>query len=476
MTDGDAGRQSIILFGIHLTARAVGFLGLVYFARVLPPEELGAYFLFFTVVQLSSLMSNLGVTSAAVKRISEGEDTDGVFSASVTIATAASVAVAVLVFVFRGYLADYIGLDVPVFIVVAVGLWLVADVLVRSLQGEDRVLTSGAVQLLQDVLRVGVGAVLITLGYGAVGLIWGVIAGFAATVVVAYPLLNVSLRIPLREHFSRIFSISRYTMFYGPTNLVYFWFDTLMIGLFLTRPDVSAYEVAWQTTRVMIIATYAINQTVFPKISKHATKGDTDEVSRLLSGAVLFTLFFPLPGLVGIAVLGEEILSVVYRPEYAVAAVPMTLLAGYMVVESIQRVVNSTLVGLERPELPFRSRMVGVTLALVLNAALIPTVGLVGAAVATVVAKFVDTAIQWYYVADVVELRIPKRSIAWETVSALIMGGVVYAVARVLSPRRVPSLVAVVALGAVVYGVLVLLDEDIRDVFSEYVPLPSVNQ
>lgn len=471
MTDGDAGRESILLFGIQMTARVVGFLGLIYFTKEIAQSELGIYFLFFLVIQISSMVGNMGLGQALVQRVGEGERQSELFTVTIIVVAAVTLVATAAFYGFRGPLAEYIGADVPELLALGTGAWLLADLLISTLQAEDRVLTGGFLQLLQDVVRVGVGAVLITIGHGPVGLMYGVIAGFVATIVVGFPVSNLSFALPERDDFSRVFSISRYTMFFGPTNFIYFWLDTFLIGIILTRGDVSAYEVAWQTTRVLIIATGAINTTIFPKVSRWASQGEYSEIERVIPGAVIFGLFFPLPGIVGIAVLGEEILSIIYQPGYAIAAVPMAILAGYMAVESIQRVSNSVLTGMDRADIPFRSRLVGVVLAVTLNLTLIPHYGLVGAAVATLVAKLVDTVYQWVSIRSILDIGYPVRSLFWQVGSALGMGIVVAVVVASFGSLSTVTLLATVFVGAGVYGGLVLFDPEIRQVVNQYLPV-----
>ncbi|GAB3411954.1 lipopolysaccharide biosynthesis protein [Haloparvum alkalitolerans] len=471
MTDSDAGRESILLFGIQMAARVVGFLGLIYFTKEIPPSELGVYFLFFLVIQVSSMLGNMGLGQALVRRIGEGERQSELFTVTITVVTVVTLIATVTFYALREPLAGYIGADVPGLLALGTGTWLLADLLISTLQAEDRVLTGGLLQLLQDIVRVGIGAVLLTIGYGPVGLMYGVIAGFVATVIIGFPISDLSFAVPEGADFSRVFSISRYTMFFGPTNLIYFWLDTFLIGVLLTRGDVSAYEVAWQTTRVLVIATSAINTTIFPKVSRWASRGEHGEIERVIPGAVLFGLFFPLPGTIGIFVLGEEILGTIYDPNYTIAAIPMLVLSGYMVVESIQRIGNSLLTGMDRADIPFRSRLVGVTLALALNITLIPRYGLVGAAVATLVAKLIDTAYQWIFIERLLDIDYPTRSLLWQIGSAVGMGVIVATIVTALGPLSTVTLLLTILIGAGVYGGLVLFDPEIRQIVNQYLPV-----
>ncbi len=468
----DAGGTSIKLFGVFMLARAVGFVGLVYFTNVIPRAQLGSYFLFYTVVQVSSLVSNLGLKEALVARIGEGERPNQVFTASLVVVAVAAALVALVVYALRDPIAAFVRADVPNLIVLATATWLFADMHRSGLQAEDRVLASGLLQLFQDVVRVGAGAFFITQGHGPVGLMYGVILGFAATIVVGHAAIHLELTLPKPADFRRLYSVSKYTLVFGPTNFAYFWLDTAMIGALVGPAAVSSYEVAWQTTRTLIIATTAINTTLFPKVARWASEDRFDRIGGATSGAILFTLFFPIPGLVGLAVLGTDVLSVIYRPSYADAALPMVFLAGYMVVEAVQRVGSSVLTGMDRADVPFRGRLVGVTAVAVLNVVLIMELGILGAAIATFVAKLVDTAIQWVSLRRIVSFGVPAWSLAWLTASALVMGGVVYGLTTVLAPDTLPRLFLAVGVGAVTYGVLVLRDPEIRNVVEEYVPVP----
>jgi O-antigen/teichoic acid export membrane protein len=174
---------------------------------------------------------------------------------------------------------------------------------------------------------------------------------------------------------------------------------------------------------------------------------------------------------VGLAVLGEDVLALVYQPAYVEAALPLAILAGYMAVESVQRVGNSVLTGMDRADVPFRSRLLGVTLAIVLNLLLIPAYGIVGAAVATLTSKFVDTLYQWVTISRLLDIDWPIRSVSWQLGSAAVMGLSVAGLAAVLAPLSLPTLFAVVFTGAGIYAVLVLLDRDIRQVVDQYLPV-----
>jgi O-antigen/teichoic acid export membrane protein len=64
-------RQSVIFVISTITLTIVGFVSTIYFAHVLGPAPLGAYFLFLAYFGILNLVGDGGFGGAAVKRISE---------------------------------------------------------------------------------------------------------------------------------------------------------------------------------------------------------------------------------------------------------------------------------------------------------------------------------------------------------------------------------------------------------------------
>jgi len=79
--------------------------------------------------------------------------------------------------------------------------------------------------------------------------------------------------------------------------------------------------------------------------------------------------------------------------------------------------------------------------------------------------------LQWYGVSRLLDIDLPFRALGWEVLSALVMGGVVFGLSRVIRADTYTSLFGLVALGFVTYATLVVLDPDIRQVVDKYLPL-----
>jgi len=83
MNVGEVKRQSIVSFLLQIVYTVIGFLSTIYFAHVVGASVLGAYFLFLAYYGIIDMVIG-GLSEAAVKRISEGEERNQYFSTSLS--------------------------------------------------------------------------------------------------------------------------------------------------------------------------------------------------------------------------------------------------------------------------------------------------------------------------------------------------------------------------------------------------------
>jgi O-antigen/teichoic acid export membrane protein len=140
----------------------------------------------------------------------------------------------------------------------------------------------------------------------------------------------------------------------------------------------------------------------------------------------------------------------------------LQLLLLEKVFRSIRMVFHSTLSGIDRPELAARATVYGLVTNILLNVPLTYAFGIVGAAVATATSVLVSSLFHLTYVRSYVTLTVPWRDIGWIFASAILMTGVVTLMKRVIATRSMLSLTAVVIIGGLIYGLLMLARRSTR--------------
>ena len=195
------------------------------------------------------------------------------------------------------------------------------------------------------------------------------------------------------------------------------------------------------------------------RLGKRADECDLtdDRIIAIAANAVAYAGLFLIPGIVGGAILGDRLMSI-YGSGFAIGAEVLPILLVGILAYSYTKQLLNTLNGIDRPDLAFRANAAFIGSNLVLNVALVYTIGWVGAAIATATSAGIGLLFGFHYTRKHVAFTVPYGEIARQWAAALGMGLVVYA-ARVFGEARwawIPDynavfVVGLVGLGAVVY-------------------------
>jgi O-antigen/teichoic acid export membrane protein len=248
--------------------------------------------------------------------------------------------------------------------------------------------------------------------------------------------------------------------------------DTIVLAFFVTPDLIGVYEVAWTLSNVLVLAGGSIQQTLFPELSDLSTRGETDQIRHYLDEAIVYGGLLTIPGVFGALVLGEEVLAI-YRPEFAAGATVLVILIVAQLASLYGSQFLTAVNAVDRPDLAFRVNAVFVVVNLIANVVLVATVGWVGAAVATALSSVVALVLSFRVLSGVVgRLSVPVVELSKELLASLVMLAVVIYL-KLVFPTGIPGTLALVCIGAGVYGVVLLaLSSRIRDKVR-YV-LPSV--
>lgn len=141
------------------------------------------------------------------------------------------------------------------------------------------------------------------------------------------------------------------------------------------------------------------------------------KTSRVTIESVLrLTLLIGLPAGIGMAVLAEPILTILYgsRPHLIPVAVPIMQAYGYSTaLMALSAPITNMLQAIGRTDVPVKSLLIGATIKIVGNYVLvgIPTINIKGAPYASILCYVVVVAINLYYLLHVSKVRINAMSV-----------------------------------------------------------------
>ena len=399
-------------FIAKIVSMVSGALLAIVLARMLQPESYGILFLSLSILGTLNLFSKLGISKSGARYISEFKETDvsqvpGIIGVSFLYVTLTSVGVGVSLFAAR-YLVTSVLNEPGLVPFLTIGIFYIAlttytTFVRRTLQGLEDIKPAAAVHALESGSRFVFAVGLVLLGFGALGALGGyILSSFVATVAGCVYIYTRHVRptgglswpadgLPRR--------IAEYSLPLTATrsaDVLDKRVDTILVGFFLTPTAVSFYTIGKQVAGFVQSPASALGFTVSPTYSSLQTQGETDKAANVLQESLTHILLLYLPAAAGLILVAEPMVRLVFGSEYIGATPVVQLLALYAVLHAVASLVSNGLDYLGRARERAIIKIVTSVLNVVLNVILIPRIGVVGAAAATVVTFSMYTVANLY--------------------------------------------------------------------------------
>ncbi|SDN43357.1 Membrane protein involved in the export of O-antigen and teichoic acid [Haloarchaeobius iranensis] len=423
---------------------------------------MGAFFLFQALLGILEIGADFGIRGAVEKRVSEGDSPGSFLSSAIVIKMVPIAVIVLIIFLLRSYVNDYLGTELALLLAIAIVLQEAEQLAEFNLKGELRVGETAELRVARQIVWAGVGIILVQLGYGAIGLVYGLMAGMGVVFVWGWYKTSTPFGRPSYKHARSLFDYAKYNVASFVGGYVYSWMDVLIIGFFLTQAHVGAYEVAWRITLIVMLLSRSIAEVLLPQISRWDSEDAKNRIESAISNAITPSMIFVIPSVFGVIVFSQEILEYMFGAEFTIAWLALIILMSEKLVQAIHVILGRALKGINRPDLAAYATIVSVVANLILNVALVVEFGIVGAAAATLLSFVLNTALHGYYLSKFVSIRFPKVEIGWCFLSAVGMTIALFGLQSVFDVDGLPSLLTAIFAGATVYVLFILSFRGLR--------------
>ena len=225
----------------------------------------------------------------------------------------------------------------------------------------------------------------------------------------------------------------------------------------------------------------AVAVSLVPLIAAAYRKSNMEYLQKNAAASIRIALILGLPCALGLMVLAEPILLLIYphQADSAVSAAPclMILSAGVIFLAVVQT-LTSILQGIGKQMVPVRNLFLGVVLKIIMTWTLIPFLGINGAAVGTVSAYLLACLLNWFavkrYIGLKCDLSVTVLKPAFCTGIMAICAAGSYRVLFVLMEGSRLATVISILLAAVLYFVMLIVTRSVTK--DELLNLPQGNR
>ena len=225
-------------------------------------------------------------------------------------------------------------------------------------------------------------------------------------------------------------------------NLLYLRIDVLMIGLMKTSDDVGNYGAAGRILETAVIVPAFFGTAMLATISELGPRTPSGRAQ--IGQALRIIVFACTPLTIGLAIAAKPVIDLVIGGQYDTADDVLIRLSPMLLLIASYGVLMSVQVAADRVILLAGINLAGLVAKVGLNLYAIPRHGILGAAVAAVVAEALVVVLQWYTAREFVDVRPVLVAFA----RTFIAGAAMLICALLIAPT---SWVLALAVGSIVY-------------------------
>ncbi len=385
-------------FSAHILTAGLGFLSSIIIARFYGAAVLGIVAVIQSVLMLTAMLSVLGTNISILRLIPEhlvkfsASSALKLYRKTQYMAVSGSLITGALLFLSADLLADRVFSKphlATYFTLAAVFVVFRSITLLntQAVRGLSMARMFALMQVLPQVFTLLL-LVLMTVFIDSKSVpIYALLGGFAVTGAVGWFLMESSFKgkmqprdiiqpLPVRS----ILSISLPMLVTGVLTFIMEEAGVILLGIFRSQAEVGYYAIAVKLAGLTTILLLAVNAMAAPKFSELFHAGNMDALFRVAKKSARLVFWTSTPILIGFALFGRPLLSMLFGASFAVAYPALVLLVLGQFVKAISGSTDFFM-NMTGNQTVFRNIMLcSAILNIGLNLLLIPKVGILGAA------------------------------------------------------------------------------------------------
>ena len=263
-------------------------------------------------------------------------------------------------------------------------------------------------------------------------------------------------RIELKKHVKPIFILFAMVA----VTKVYAVLDVTMLGFLCDDWQVGIYSAAEKVNKIVLSMVVAACTVLLPRLSYYSEKNEIQKFNNLAYKGFDVLLLVSIPSWIGLSLISYQIIMLVSGENYISAVPLMCIMSPIILIIGLSNFIGMQLfMPLRKEKYTLYSVICGAVVNFSLNLILVPRYQAFGAAISTICAEIIVTAVQLVLARDIINLKSIFKQFTIYFLDSLVMGLSVFVIIKNIDDVFIGFLCGVVS-GLVVYGILLLLQKN----------------
>lgn len=242
---------------------------------------------------------------------------------------------------------------------------------------------------------------------------------------------------------------------------IYTVLDKSMIGTIVPdKAEVGYYEQAQKIVKLLLTLATSLGTVMAPRMANTYAKGDNKKVKEYMMNSFTFIMFLVFPLMLGITSVVNKFVPIYYGNGYDKVADLIIVISPILVAIGLSNVIGTQYLLPTGQEKKYTiSVITGAIVNLILNLLLIKNMASIGASIATVIAEFTVTGVQFYIIRKEIKITdIIKISYKY-IIASVIMFFASIGIGK-LFENDIISIITQVCVSAMIYCLILILLKD----------------
>jgi len=458
-------RNTAFMLGGQILIKVFAFIFSVYVVRRLGDAHFGRYSAALAYVAIFAMFTDLGTSALSVREMARKEENIAWMVPDIIGLRAVLSFLAIAGITLSAWLLGKTGDILLGIFVASCGLPLYAfqGPLDSVMIARERLDWSSAFRVVNQVVFMTVGAILLLVGAGYIGLLLasqvGVVAMGLASVYVVRRVLRLHFERPNPFHWWGLLRVSLPFGIMGVAGFFRSNFAIVFMSFLLTDAAVGWYSAPYNLILTMLLVAQSLAVSMYPTLVKEYDSG-RGSIRGTVQRGLRYLLLLSLPIAVGGMLLADRIIILLYGREFAPAIPVMQVLVWALVPMFLAELLGRTASTMHLEKRLTRMVIVNAVIGVSLSVGLIFKYGEVGAALAMVLTRLVGIVLSSVVIGPALLLRGNAGRLLRVAGAGVLMGALVWQLRHASFMAALDgkiALLSMVGTGAVVYGAAALL-------------------